>query len=221
MNPISGGKAARIAPMPTKESSDELNPSVALPASEIAPRKRRTAGDYLALAIATCGVGYFTLAPGTLGSIVGVFIYVLLRFITFKAIRILVPTNSFLQFDPQPIFIAIEAVAILLITLIGIWAASRVERLEQKKDPSKVVIDELAGQLIALLPVPFWVIGSPRLSIVFAFLLFRAFDIVKPYPIRRLEKLESGLGIVIDDLAAGAYAAVVLSVIIAVWFVWP
>ena len=159
MNPISGGKAARIAPMPIKESSDELNPSVAVPASEIAPRKRRTAGDYLALAIATCGVGYFPLAPGTLGSIVGVFIYVLLRFITFKAIRILVPTNSFLQFDPQPIFIAIEAVAILLITLIGIWGASRVERLEQKKDPSKVVIDEVAGQLIALLPVPFWVMA--------------------------------------------------------------
>ena len=205
-----------------KESSDELNPPVVLPATEVAPPKgRRTAGDYVALAIATCGVGYFPIAPGTLGSMIGVFIYVLLRFITFKATRILVPANSFLLFDPQPIFIAIEAGAILLITLVGIWAASRVERLEQKKDPSKVVIDEVAGQLIALLPVPLWVIGPSRLSIFLAFLLFRAFDIVKPYPIRRLEKLESGLGIVIDDLAAGAYAAALLSVIIGLWFVWP
>lgn len=207
--------------MPIKESSDELNPAIAVPPSEIAPRGHRKPSDYVALAIATCGVGYFPIAPGTLGSIVGVFIYVLLRFITFKAVRFLVPANSFLLFDPQPILVAFEAGAILIITLIGIWAASRVERLEQKKDPSKVVIDEVAGQLIALLPVPLWVIGPSRLSIFFAFLLFRAFDIVKPYPIRRLEKLEAGLGIVIDDLAAGAYAAVVLSVIIAVWFVWP
>ena len=59
------------------------------------------------------------------------------------------------------------------------------------------------------------------IPVLIAFLLFRAFDIIKPYPIRRLEKLESGLGIVIDDLAAGAYAAVVLSIIMAVWFVWP
>jgi len=118
-------------------------------------------------------------------------------------------------------FVAVESAAILLITLIGIWAASRVERLAQKKDPSKVVFDEVAGQLVALLPIPLWVIGPSRSSIVIAFLLFRAFDIVKPYPIRRLEKLESGLGIVIDDLAAGAYAAVVLSIIMAVWFVWP
>ena len=207
--------------MPIKESSDELNPAIAVSPSEIAPRGRRRPSDYVALAIATCGVGYFPVAPGTLGSMIGVLIYFLLRLITFKATRILVPANSFLLVDLQPIFVAFEAGIILLITLIGIWAASRVERLEQKKDPSKVVIDEVAGQLIALLPVPFWVIGPPRLSIVFAFLLFRAFDIVKPYPIRRLEKLESGLGIVIDDLAAGAYAAVVLSAIIAGWFVWP
>ena len=168
--------------MAIKESSDELNLPVAVPASEIAPRGRRTAADYLALAIATCGVGYFPIAPGTLGSIVGVLIYVLLGFITFKAAPILVPANSFLLFDPQPIFIAVEAAAILLVSLIGIWAASRVERLEQRKDPGKVVIDEVAGQLIALLPIPLWLIGPSRLSILFAFLLFRAFDIVKPYP---------------------------------------
>ncbi len=207
--------------MAIKESSDELNPAVAIPASKIAPRLKRSASDYLALAIATVGVGYFPIAPGTLGSAVGVLIYLILRFYVLEAAARLFPVNSFLRFDPQPVFLAVEVIAILLVSLIGIWAASRVERLEQKKDPSKVVIDEVAGQLIALLPVPLWVIGPSRSSIFFAFLLFRAFDIVKPYPIRRLEKLESGLGIVIDDLAAGAYAAVVLSIIIAIWLVWP
>jgi len=204
-----------------KESSDELNLSVAVPANEIPARGHRTPADYLALAIATCGVGYFPIAPGTLGSIVGVLIYVVLRFYTLKLANSFFPADSFLRFDPQPIFFAVEALVILIVTLGGIWAASRVERLEKTKDPSKVVIDEVAGQLIALLPIPLWVIGPSRLSILFAFLLFRAFDIVKPYPIRRLEKLESGLGIVIDDVAAGAYAAAVLSIIIAIWFVWP
>src|SRR5437879_13308624 len=59
-----------------KESSDELNPAAAIPATEIALPKRRRAADYLALAIATCGVGYFPIAPGTLGSLVGVALYV-------------------------------------------------------------------------------------------------------------------------------------------------
>ena len=205
-----------------KESSDELNPAVAIPAREIAPRRRPTAGDYLALAIATCGgIGYAPIAPGTLGSILAIVIYVLMRWLTLNALTRFAAADSFLHFDPQPMFIALESAVILLITLIGIWAATRVERLDQKKDPSQVVIDEVAGQLVALLPIPLWVIGPSRLSIGIAFLFFRAFDIVKPYPIRRLERLESGLGIVIDDLAAGAYAAVVLSIIIAVWFVWP
>ena len=63
-----------------KESSDELNPAVAVPASEIPARKRRSVGDYLALAIATCGVGYFPIAPGTLGSLVGIAIYLPLEY---------------------------------------------------------------------------------------------------------------------------------------------
>src|SRR6266545_6855430 len=66
--------------MPIKESSDELNPAVAVPATEIAPAKRRPAADYVALAIATCGVGYFPIAPGTLGSLVGVAIYLPLEY---------------------------------------------------------------------------------------------------------------------------------------------
>jgi len=206
--------------MRIKESSDELNPAIAVPTSEISRAKRRTATDHLALAIATCGVGYFPIAPGTLGSIVGVLLYLILRFYTVQAMTAFLRADSILRFDPQPMFFAVEAMVIVLVTLVGIWAASRVERLEQKKDPGKVVIDEVAGQLIALLPVPLAVGAPARLWILFGFLLFRAFDIVKPYPVRRLEHLESGLGIVIDDVAAGAYAAAVLSIIIAVWFVW-
>src|SRR5438132_5453733 len=114
--------------MVIKESSDELNPSVAVPADEVAPRKRRTAGDYFALAIATVGVGYFPIAPGTLGSLVGVLIYLILRFYVLEVATGFFPANSFLRFDPQPIFLAVEVIAILLVTLIGIWAASRVEQ---------------------------------------------------------------------------------------------
>jgi len=103
---------------------------------------------------------------------------------------------------------------IVLVTATGIWAASRTEKLLQKKDPSVVVIDEVAGQMIALLSVQFW---SPTWwSILSAFILFRAFDIWKPYPIRRLEALESGLGIMLDDVAAGLYAAVANTILIAV-----
>jgi phosphatidylglycerophosphatase A len=198
-----------------KESSDELNPEVTVPASAIAPRKRRTASDYLALAIATCGVGYIPIAPGTWGSAVGVLLYLLLRWLMLNPVRASLPANSFVLFDPGLVFVAVELIVITLVTLIGIWAASRAERIFQKKDPNQVVIDEVAGQLIALLPIPLWVMGPWRLFILVAFLLFRAFDIIKPYPVRRLEALESGLGIVLDDVAAAAYAALLVSIVIA------
>jgi phosphatidylglycerophosphatase A len=101
------------------------------------------------------------------------------------------------------------------VTIVGIWAATRSEKLQQKKDPSIVVIDEVAGQMIALLSGPFWV--QTWWSIITAFILFRLFDIWKPYPIRRLEALESGLGIMADDLGAGVYALIVNSVLISVY----
>ncbi|MBA3572772.1 MAG: phosphatidylglycerophosphatase A [Pyrinomonadaceae bacterium] len=202
--------------MAIKESSDELNPTVVTANPVVtSPPSERSAKDYLALAIGTCGVGYLPIAPGTWGSLVGVGIYLLLEFSTFRFIQLLFPPNSFVRSLPWSIFIAAELILITLITLVGIWAASRTEKLLGRKDPGKVVIDEVAGQLIALLPL------VPRLepgwmSILSAFLLFRLFDIVKPYPARRLEGLESGLGIMADDIVAGAYAAVATSIIIAV-----
>jgi phosphatidylglycerophosphatase A len=202
--------------MAIKESSDELNPTVvtAVPVVTLPPAER-SAKDYLALAIGTCGVGYLPIAPGTWGSLVGVGIYLLLQVSTFRITQLLFPPNSFVPFLPLAIFIAAQLVLITVVILVGIWAASRTEKLLGRKDPSKVVIDEVSGQLIALLPLvprfePGW------LSIISAFLLFRLFDIVKPYPARRLESLESGLGIMADDIVAGAYAAVATSIIISV-----
>jgi phosphatidylglycerophosphatase A len=199
--------------MVIKESSDELNPTVVASAPILqVPQVPRSPKDYLALTIATCGVGYLPLAPGTWGSLVGIGLYLLLQSSLIRLIQLL-PADSFLRF--LPIFIAANLVLITLITLIGIWAASRTEKLSGRKDPGKVVVDEVAGQFIALLPLvpkldPGWI------SIITAFLLFRLFDIVKPYPARRLEGLESGLGIMADDIVAGAYAAVATSIIIAV-----
>jgi phosphatidylglycerophosphatase A len=202
--------------MSITESSDKLDPAaVTFDRAVTSPRAGRSAKDYVALAIATCGVGYLPIAPGTWGSLVGVGIYLLLQFLTFRIVGLFFPPDSFVRFLPLPVFIAAELVVITVITLVGIWAASRTEKLLGRKDPGKVVIDEVAGQLIALLALvprldPGWI------SILSAFLLFRFFDIVKPYPARRLEGLESGLGIMADDVVAGAYAAVATSIIIAV-----
>jgi phosphatidylglycerophosphatase A len=96
-----------------------------------------------------------------------------------------------------PIAIALA----LLVVLIGIPASTQVARGSGIKDPQFVVIDEVAGQLVALIAVPFaWK------SFLAAFIFFRAFDIVKPPPVRQLEALPEGTGIVLDDVAAGLYA---------------
>ena len=89
----------------------------------------------------------------------------------------------------------------VLVTLLGIPAATRIARGCAAKDPQFVVIDEVAGQLVALIAVP-----PAWKSFVASFILFRAFDILKPPPVRQLEALPEGTGIVLDDVAAGLYA---------------
>ena len=118
--------------------------------------------DYLALAIATFGVGYLPLMPGTFGSLVGVGMFLLLA----RANMPLVTVVVFL---------------ILVVTFAGIWAGSRIEQLSGRKDPGKVVVDEVAGQLIALFPLTLFTRWS-TVAVILSFILFRFFDIVKPYP---------------------------------------
>jgi len=148
----------------------------------------------LALAIATCGVGYLPLMPGTFGSLLSVYI-----FIVFSRLFV----GRFL--------VAAVLVAIVVVTVAGIWAGTKTEELSGRKDPGKVVIDEVAGQLIALLPLTFFV-SWPIVAVIISFILFRFFDIVKPYPANQLQELEGGLGIMCDDLIAGAYAGIITAI---------
>lgn len=97
----------------------------------------------------------------------------------------------------------------LLAVAVGIPAATRAARAAAAKDPQFVVIDEVAGQLISLIAVPVsWK------SLLAGFILFRGFDIVKPPPVRRLERLPGGLGIVLDDVGAGIYALAALQILL-------
>jgi len=99
--------------------------------------------------------------------------------------------------------------AAALVTAVGIPAASVVERESGRHDPSFVVIDEVAGQMLALVAAPLrWK------SLIAGFILFRVFDIVKPPPVRRLEKLPGGAGIMLDDVGAGLYAFIVVQVLL-------
>jgi phosphatidylglycerophosphatase A len=148
--------------------------------------------DYLALAIATCGVGYLPLMPGTFGSLVGVGIFLALTRLTAVIIPLLL--------------------AILAFTFVGIWAGTRTEELAKRKDPGKIVVDEVAGQLIALFPLVF--VKWSMIMVMVSFILFRFFDIVKPYPANRLQELKGGAGVMCDDLVAGAYAAIIVGVLI-------
>jgi phosphatidylglycerophosphatase A len=96
-------------------------------------------------------------------------------------------------------------IAALAVFAVGCWAAGRVERASGIKDPGFVVIDEVAGQWLTLAVVPL-----DPLFYLAGFLLFRLFDILKPFPIRHIEKFPGGLGIMADDVAAALYAAIVL-----------
>jgi len=95
-------------------------------------------------------------------------------------------------------------IALAVVTIVGVPAASIVEKESGRQDPGHVVIDEVAGQLTAMLLAP-----SDIGHVALAFVLFRFFDILKPPPVRQLERLHGGLGIMVDDIAAGIYALLV------------
>jgi phosphatidylglycerophosphatase A len=98
---------------------------------------------------------------------------------------------------------------VILIIAVGVPAATHVSRTSGIKDPQFVVIDEVAGQLVALIAVPLsWK------SFLLAFILFRIFDILKPPPVHQLEALPEGIGIVLDDIAAGLYGLVIMHLLL-------
>ena len=135
------------------------------------------------LFIATGGyAGYAPIAPGTAGSLVGVTLYALVRFVC------------------GPVF---ELFVLLLVVAIGIWAATVGERHFGQEDPGMVVIDEVAGMLLTLLWIPVTWQGA-----LVGFVMFRVFDIFKPFPARSAERLPEGWGVMADDLVAGVYAHV-------------
>jgi phosphatidylglycerophosphatase A len=166
--------------------------------------------DYISLAITTVGVGYLPLAPGTWGSLVAVGFYAVLAS-TFSSVRYSTNLQS-----PESMVATVHAiilVAFLLFILLGIWAASRSIELLGNSDASQAVVDEVIGQLIVFLFIPF---TSSWLLIVAGFLLFRLFDIWKPYPIDYLQELPGGIGVCADDILAGVYAGVCVSIIYAI-----
>ncbi len=174
-------------------------------------RKPSGIGDYVALGLTTFGVGYLPGAPGTFGSAVGVAIYVLVsEFVSwFGSI-----TPLGLPFDLASTIHAIIVLLLLTFCLLGIWASGRSIPLLGSSDPSEAVVDEVMGQLITFLFIPFFMSWP---FILAGFLLFRLFDVWKPYPIRQLEALPGGLGICADDVLAGVYAGVCLAIGYAVY----
>ena len=108
---------------------------------------------------------------------------------------------------------AFNLIIFLLFCLLGIWAASRAVGLFRHKDPQQAVVDEIIGQLIVFLFIPFDVHWFYILS---GFLLFRLFDIWKPYPIDSLQNLPAGIGVCADDILAGVYGGTCLALLYAI-----
>ena len=147
----------------------------------------------VALFVATAAyIGFFPFAPGTAGSA--------LALVIDRGLRL---TGSELVYGG----------IVVVVSLAGVWSARRAEEHFARKDPSYVVIDEVAGMLVSLFLIPVsW------LGLLVGFLLFRLLDIVKPFPCRQAEKLHGGVGIMADDLIAGVYVNLLLR--LAAW-VWP
>jgi phosphatidylglycerophosphatase A len=144
----------------------------------------------VALVLATVlGVGYAPFAPGTFGSAVGLVLWWGL------------PTS-----------IAAQASAIVVLFLAGSWSGGVAERHYGTTDPSVVVIDEVMGMLITLFLNPVGWRGAFA-----AFLLFRIFDVIKPYPSNHLERLPGGVGVMADDAMAAVYANLALRAGLAAW----
>jgi phosphatidylglycerophosphatase A len=186
-----------------------------------------TRNPRFALFIATaCGLGYTSAAPGTFGALAGLAlalsVYQILAALSLDVFQVIVVRRT--QLDP---LLIIQCVIAFVVAVAGICSASRASRYWQQKDPQRVVIDEVSGQHLALvvgsaLPVWWRTTNSwapPKLGFItyhsalgwkyllLGFILFRLFDIRKPFPARQAASLPGGLGIMADDWVAGLYAA--------------
>lgn len=137
----------------------------------------------LALALATgLGTGYAPVAPGTFGSALGLLLW------------FAIPNAPLVQMG-----------VVAVVFAVGVWASNVTERHYRRTDPGVVVIDEVLGMLLTLVGQ-----GVSWTGALLGFLLFRLFDVIKPYPANRFERLHGGLGIMADDGMAGLYANMVL-----------
>jgi len=133
------------------------------------------------------GVGYSPITPGTLGTLVAIPIY------------------YFLSEIPSPVY----EITLIAFFFLSVWISANAETYYHKKDDQRIVIDEIMGFLITMLWIP-----KTAHFIIIGFFLFRFFDILKPFPIRRMErKLKGGFGVVLDDVLAGVYANIILHLI--------
>lgn len=144
-----------------------------------------------------CGAGYWPWGPGTMGAAFGVLAWWLACFVL----------------EPFELRLA-TAAAVVVVTLISVPSINRLER-EWGPDPSRVVIDEVVGVWVCLIAVPEYVFFPDYevilfLWMLFAFMLFRMFDIIKPFGIRNMEDLPGGWGVMADDILAGIYGVIVM-----------
>ncbi|MGC1829599.1 MAG: phosphatidylglycerophosphatase A [Candidatus Acidiferrales bacterium] len=178
-----------------------------------------------ALFIATvCGLGYIPIAPGTFGSLAGLALALIPWWTLYGASWI---GDIHLNRPVDPLILAQIALAILT-GAVGVWSANRAAAFWREKDPQRVVIDEVSGQHLAIVlgcALPVWwrpaqimwdrgtfgyITMHSVLSwkyLLLGFILFRVFDIWKPFPARQAERLPGGWGIMADDWIAGIYAA--------------
>jgi phosphatidylglycerophosphatase A len=147
---------------------------------------------FLSLAIASAlGVGYVPFAPGTFGSAVGLLLWAVLP----------PPTTSHGAL--------IHGATIVILLVAGSFTGTVAERHFKRRDPRQVVLDEVMGMLITLFLIPVSWTGA-----IVGFLLFRAADVVKPYPANRLEALHGGFGVMADDAMAAVYANIALRLLV-------
>jgi phosphatidylglycerophosphatase A len=135
------------------------------------------------------GIGWAPFAPGTVGSAVAVPVGAAIAHFGWIGLSI----------------------AIVLVTALGIWTTGLHAKLRGVHDPSECVIDEVAGQWIALIPVAIWATGFQWRPLAMGFFLFRLFDILKPWPLRQLEEMPGGAGIMMDDVGAGLIAGIIVA----------